>query len=183
MNGIPKRRSYLPFIDQFRGFPGQQEFNIGINQLQIGVHFIWIIHIKHAACKVDDRYDLLFPTYYNTCDGTSDACFFRCYLADGPFMRELPCTLNRWVGADESWFLVAQGFVFINGERYLAFNTKTELHEHSQDGMVSKYKLIKAVQEYYPIAKADVAASVATEQIIQMNQTRWPSIVYFRPCS
>lgn len=101
-----------------------------------------------AACKVDERYDLLFPTYYNTHGGTTDACFFRCYLADGPFVRELPCALNRWVEADEKWVLAAPGFVYINGERYLAFNTRTKSHETSQTGMVSKYKLIKAVLEY-----------------------------------
>ena len=101
-----------------------------------------------AACKVDERYDLLFPTYYNTHGGTTDACFFRCYLADGPFVRELPCALNRWVEADEKWVLAAPGFVYINGERYLAYNTRTRSHETSQTGMVSKYKLIKAVLEY-----------------------------------
>ena len=101
-----------------------------------------------AACQVDERYDLLFPTYYNTHGGTTDACFFRCYLADGPFVRELPCALNRWVEADEKWVLAAPGFVYINGERYLAYNTRTKSHETSQTGMVSKYKLIKAVLEY-----------------------------------
>lgn len=101
-----------------------------------------------AACKVDKRYDLLFPTYYNTHGKTTDTCFFRCYVADGPYVRELPCELNRWVDSDEHWVLAAPGFVFINGERYLAFNTRTRSHETSETGMVSKYKLIKAVLEY-----------------------------------
>ena len=101
-----------------------------------------------AACKVDEKYDLLFPTYYNTHGGTTDACMFRCYLADGPFMRELPCELNRWVEDGEYWYLAAPGFVLIDGQRYLAFNTRTESHEQSHDGMVSKYKLIKTVLEY-----------------------------------
>ena len=103
---------------------------------------------NNAASKVDKRYDLLFPTYYNTHGGTTDACFFRCYLADGPFMHELPCELNRWIDEDEGWFLASPGFIFINGERYLAFNTRTETHEFSHTGMVSKYKLIKVVLEY-----------------------------------
>ena len=103
---------------------------------------------NNAASKVDERYDLLFPTYYNTHGGTSDACFFRCYLLDGPFVRELPCALNRWIDADEGWYVAAPGFIFIDGERYLAFNTRTESHEHSHTGMVSKYKLIKAKLEY-----------------------------------
>ena len=103
---------------------------------------------NNAACQVDERFDLLFPTYYNTHGGTTDACFFRCYLADGPFVRELPCALNRWVEETEGWMLASPGFIIINGERYLAFCTRTETHEHSHTGMVSKYKLIKAVLEY-----------------------------------
>ena len=103
---------------------------------------------NNAACKVDEKYDLLFPTYYNTHGGTTDACVFRCYLADGPFLRELPCGLNRWVEAGEHWYIAAPGFVFIDGERYLALNTRSESHEQSHNGMVSKYKLIKTVLEY-----------------------------------
>ena len=103
---------------------------------------------NNAACKVDERYDLLFPTYYNTHGGTTDGCWFRCYLADGAFVQELPCTLNRWVQDGEGWVLASPGFVFIDGERYLAFATRTETHEFSHSGMVSRYKLIKAVLEY-----------------------------------
>lgn len=101
-----------------------------------------------AACKVDGRYDLLFPTYYNTHGGTTDDCSFRCYLADGPFMHELPCELNKWVEDGEEWFLAAPGFVCINGDRYLAYNTRSESHEHSHTGMVCKYKLVKVELEY-----------------------------------
>ncbi len=100
-----------------------------------------------AACEVDKRYDLLFPTYYNTHGGTADTCFFRCYLADGAFMRELPCELNRWVEADDRWVLASPGFVNISGERYLAFCTRSETHDESHTGMVSRYKLIKVVLE------------------------------------
>ena len=103
---------------------------------------------NNAACKVDKRYDLLFPTYYNTHGGTTDACFFRCYLVDGQFVREIPCELNRWVEADEHWVLACPGFVIINGERYLAYNSRTRSHETSETGMVSRYKLVKAVIEY-----------------------------------
>jgi hypothetical protein len=101
-----------------------------------------------AACKVDDRYDLLFPTYYNTHGGTTDDSWFRTYLVDGGFVRELPCELNRWVEPDEQWGLASPGFIFIGGERYLAFATRTASHDHSHEGMISKYKLIKVVLEY-----------------------------------
>ena len=124
------------------------EFTLDGDQLSEEVVLAGDFLYNNAASKVDRRYDLLFPTYYNTHGGTTDACMFRCYLADGPFVRELPCGLNQWVQADESWYLAAPGFLFIDGERYLAFNTRTESHEHSHDGMVSKYKLIKVVLEY-----------------------------------
>ncbi len=103
---------------------------------------------NNAACKVDKRFDLLFPTYYNTHGGTTDTCWFRCYVADGPFVRELPCELNRWVATDEHWVLAAPGFVEIDGERYLAYNTRTRTHETSLTGMESRYKLVKVKLEY-----------------------------------
>lgn len=124
------------------------EFSLGGEQLSATEILAGDFLYNSAACKVDERHDLLFPTYYNTHGGTSDACYFRCYLVDGPFVRELPCALNRWVGADEYWVLASPGFIFIDGERYLAFNTRTASHEHSRDGMISRYKLIKAELEY-----------------------------------
>jgi len=101
-----------------------------------------------AACMVDKRYDLLFPTYYNTHGGTTDTCWFRCYLVDGAFVRELPCELNRWVSPDEHWVLASPGFVEIGGKRYLAYNARTRSHENSRTGMESRYKLIPVELEY-----------------------------------
>ena len=101
-----------------------------------------------AASKADERYDLLFPTYYNTHGGTTDDCWLRTYLVDGRFVRELPCDLNRWIGPEEKWALVAPGFIFIEGERYLAYGSRTMSHDHSDEGMISRYKLVKAVVEY-----------------------------------
>ena len=103
---------------------------------------------NNAACKVDKRYDLLFPTYYDTYGGTGDASFFRCYLVDGPYVRELPCALNRWLEANELWEIACPGFVFIDGKRYLAYNTRTRSHDDSATGMISKYKLIRVDLEY-----------------------------------
>ena len=101
-----------------------------------------------AASKVDERYDLLFPTYYNTHGGTTDDCWLRTYLVDGRFVRELPCDLNRWIGPEEKWALVAPGFIFIEGERYLAYGSRTMSHDQSDEGMISRYKLVKVVVEY-----------------------------------
>ena len=101
-----------------------------------------------AACKVDERYDLMFPTYYNTHGGTTDTCCFRTYVVDGSYVRQLPCDLNRWITPDELWALASPGFITIGGDRYLAFATRTRSHDQSVNGMVSKYKLIKTVIDY-----------------------------------
>ena len=103
---------------------------------------------NNAATKVDDRYDILFPTYYNTHGGTTDTCSLRCYIADGPFMHELPCEMNRWIDDSEEWELVSPGFIDINGDKYLAFATRTASHDHGHEGMVCRYKLIKTVLVY-----------------------------------
>ena len=105
-----------------------------------------------AASKVDERFDLLFPTYYNTHGGTTDACWLRTYLVDGRFVRELPCELNNWIESSEEWVLASPGFIFIGGERYLAFATRTASHDNSHEGMISKYKLVKVViKEKHPL--------------------------------
>ena len=45
---------------------------------------------------------------------------------------------DRWVSADEHWVLASPGFVWIDGERYLAYNARTRSHETSRTGMESK---------------------------------------------
>lgn len=103
-----------------------------------------------AACRLDDRYDVLFPTGFNNKGaGATDTCFLKCFVVDGLFSRELPCELNRWIGPDEKWVLVAPGFISIGGERYLAYNTRSTSHDAPVDkNTVSKYKLIKVEVQY-----------------------------------
>ena len=64
------------------------------------------------------------------------------------FFNFSPNDQTAWVEEDEAWALASPGFIFINGERYLAFCTRTASHENSHTGMISKYKLIKVVLEY-----------------------------------
>ena len=44
--------------------------------------------------------------------------------------------------------LASPGFVWIDGERYLAYNARTRSHENSRTGMESRYKLVKVKLEY-----------------------------------
>lgn len=128
------------------------------------------VHFPEAPVEIacNDDFGMPFINYFNiiqTPDGTYRMYFsgndasgiaeqewqqnlYWAESADGPFMRELPCELNQWIEEDEEWFLASPGFVFINGDRYLAYNTRTASHDHSRTGMVCKYKLIKVVLEY-----------------------------------
>ena len=103
-----------------------------------------------AACPVDDRRDILFPTYLNNMyKGMTDTCFFKCFVVDGMYSKEVECDLNKWVEPDERWVLAAPGFVKIGGDLYLAYNTRSYSHDTPRkDDVVTKYKLIKAVIGY-----------------------------------
>ena len=103
-----------------------------------------------AACPVDDRLDILFPTYLNNMyPGMTDTCFFKCFVVDGLYSKELGCDLNRWVEPEEKWVLAAPGFIRIGEDLYLAYNTRTYSHDTPRaEDVVTKYKLIKAVIGY-----------------------------------
>lgn len=131
-----------------------------------------------APCPVDDRYDILFPTYFNNKypAGSTDTCYFRCYVADGAYSKEIPCDLNRWVEPDEKWLLAAPGFITINGERYLAYNTRDTSHDTPfSSATVSKYKLVKAEIKY----KSPQRKEFTTSLIWDKDYSAFPSITRF----
>ena len=103
-----------------------------------------------AACPVDDRLDILFPTYLNNMyPGMTDTCFFKCFVVDGLYSKELDCDLNKWIEPEEKWVLAAPGFIRIGDDLYLAYNTRTYSHDTPRaEDVVTKYKLIKAVIGY-----------------------------------
>ena len=103
-----------------------------------------------AASPIDNRYDILLPTFFNNkYPGMTDTCFFKCFVVDGLYSKELDCDLNRWIEPEEKWVLAAPGFITIDNERYLAYNTRTFSHDTQREGgVVSKYKLIKVVIGY-----------------------------------
>ena len=133
-----------------------------------------------AACPIDDRYDVLFPTYFNNKQpaGNSDTCFFKCYVVDGTYAQETPCNLNQWIEPDEKWVLAAPGFINIGGERYLAYNTRNSSHDTPPSkGIVSKYKLIKAVIRY---DEGTNDKTTTVERIWDQGYSAFPSIVRYK---
>lgn len=131
-----------------------------------------------APCPVDERHDILFPTYFNNKypAGSTDTCFFKSFVADGFYTREIPCNLNDWIEPDEKWMLAAPGFITINGERYLAYNTRNVSHDASYKGMVSRYKLIKALVQYDSAHKE----AMRVERIWEQGYSAFPSIVRYK---
>jgi hypothetical protein len=131
-----------------------------------------------APCPVDERHDVLFPTYFNNKypAGSTDTCFFKCFVADGLYTREIPCNLNDWMAPDEKWMLASPGFVTIGGERYLAYNTRNASHDAPYKGMVSRYKLIKA-EVLYDSARHE---ELRVQRIWDQGYSAFPSIVRYK---
>ena len=78
----------------------------------------------------------------------TDTCFFKCFAVDGLYAKELECDLNKWVEPEDRWALAAPGFIKIDGDYYLAFNTRSVSHDtHREGNITTKYKLIKTVLE------------------------------------
>ena len=132
-----------------------------------------------APCPVDERHDLLFPTYFNNKypAGSTDTCYFKCFVADGVYTREIPSNLNHWMEPDEKWMLAAPGFVSVGGERYLAYNTRNVSHDALYvKGMESRYKLIKAVVQYESAPKE----ALSVQRIWDQGYSAFPSIVRYK---
>lgn len=132
-----------------------------------------------APCPVDDGHDLLFPTYFNNKypAGGTDTCFFRCYEADGLYSKEIPCNLNEWIGPDEKWVLASPGFININGDRYLAYNSRNWSHDTPfRKGVTSRYKLIKATVNY----RTGKKEGLNVQRIWDQNYSAFPSIVRYK---
>ena len=100
-----------------------------------------------AASYVNEKYDLLQPTYMNNKEGDSksDDAYFQAYLASSEnSCIEIDTNLNQWLKSDEKWRIVAPGILDIDGQKYIAYYTWTWSHDAKQpERGLSRYYLIK----------------------------------------
>ncbi len=84
-----------------------------------------------AATFIDDKYDLLQPTYMNNRDGDkrSDLSYFKAFLNTKEGCEEIETNLNKWIKPDEYWRIVAPGCITMKGDKYIAYYTWTWSHD------------------------------------------------------
>ncbi len=113
----------------------------------ISGHYLY----NSSASKIDDRYDLMLPTFFNNAPGMGDSCRFTAYVQDGLYSHEIDCPLNAHVEEGEKWFITAPGILYKDGRTYVAYNTRNTSHDEGRID-VSTYKLveIKLSSETWP---------------------------------
>ena len=105
-----------------------------------------------AASKIDERFDLLIPTYFNNEPGLDDSCHFNAYIVDGIYSNEIECPLNKWVAEDEKWVLAAPGILHLDGKTYIAYYARNTSHDEGRIDR-SDYKLIEITVSSHPYWK------------------------------
>lgn len=95
-----------------------------------------------ASIYAEEKFDFLFPTYFNTIE--SMGCSLKAYIVEGYNSKEIPWNINSWLANDELWSIVSPGILTIDGDHYIAYNTRNWFHDEKMpEGGVSKYKLLK----------------------------------------
>lgn len=101
-------------------------------------------YLYNSAASIieNEKYDFLFPTYFNTIE--SLGCSLKAFIVDGYNSKEVTWNFNSWIENDEVWVIISPGILTIDGEHYIAYNTRNWFHDEEMPvGGVSKYKLIK----------------------------------------
>ena len=87
-----------------------------------------------AASYLDERYDLLLPTYMDNyyIEPRTDDCYFKAFLVDKRKPTEtieIECELEKWIKDDEKWRIVSPGLINIKGEQYVSYYTVPWSHD------------------------------------------------------
>lgn len=104
----------------------------------ISGHYLY----NSSASRIDDRYDLLLPTFFNNAPGMGDSCRFTAYIQDGLYSHEIDCPLNDYVEEDEKWAITAPGILHRDGKSYIGYSTRNTSHDEGRIDL-STYKLVE----------------------------------------
>ena len=93
-----------------------------------------------GASAIDDRREILFPTYFNASDSK---CFWTCYLVDGDkiYPKEIDFTMLK--PDDGKWREVCPNMVSIGNYQYIYFGGADSLHDEATESTVRSYECAK----------------------------------------
>ncbi len=97
-----------------------------------------------APLQIDERYEILLPTFFNNKEGKDDSSHLKAFLLDGYYAKEIDCNLNKKLGGDVGWCLVSPYLINIAGGNYVSYYTSTVTHDNYQNEQkTNSYYLIK----------------------------------------
>jgi len=109
-----------------------------------------------APLQIDEKYEIILPTFFNNTEGLDDKCKIKAYLIDGVFVKEIECGLNEKLKSDVGWALVSPYIVNIAGENYISYYTSNITHDADQtQSHINNYYLLKVdfKKEFYNFVK------------------------------
>ena len=97
-----------------------------------------------APLQIDERYEILLPTFFNNREGKDDSSHLKAFLVDGFFVKEIDCGLDAKLGKEVGWCLVSPYLIKISGDNYVSYYTSTSTHDADlNEHKVNSYYLIK----------------------------------------
>lgn len=109
-----------------------------------------------APIQIDERYEILLPTFFNNKDGKDDSCYLKAFVLDGFYLKEIDCGLNSKIDKSTGWVMVSPYMINIEGKNYIAYETNTKSHDSisAEKGIVNYYLIqVEINKDYYDINK------------------------------
>lgn len=99
-----------------------------------------------APLALDDRYQIILPTFFNNKEGLNDNSYIKAYLVNGLFVKEINCDFNKKLSPDVGWVLVSPYLISIGEKNYISYYTSTTSHDTSmEEYRVNSYYLLEVV--------------------------------------
>lgn len=100
----------------------------------------------NAATKLDEEYDILFPTFFNDIEREGNQeCYFEIFICKGDSLTRINSNINDYRDYNlEKWVMMAPGIITIGKHQYIAYMSKDIEHSGGKNKeTVSKYKVLK----------------------------------------